>query len=88
MIPVLTPTEMAEVDQRATEPVAVLIDRAGFAAARAARRMLAGGYGRRVVVVAGRGNNGADGRAAARASPAWEWPLWCWRRPTPRWPPD
>jgi NAD(P)H-hydrate epimerase len=57
---------MAEVDRRATEPVTVLIERAGFAAARAARRMLAGGYGRRVVVVAGRGNNGADGRAAAR----------------------
>jgi NAD(P)H-hydrate epimerase len=27
--------------------------------------MLGGGYGRRVVVVAGKGNNGADGRAAA-----------------------
>jgi NAD(P)H-hydrate epimerase len=57
---------MAEVDRRATEPVEVLIERAGFAVARAARRLLAGGYGRRVVVVAGRGNNGADGRAAAR----------------------
>ena len=65
MIPVLTPAEMAEVDRRAREPVEVLIERAGFAVARAARRMLAGGYGHRVVIVAGRGNNGADGRAAA-----------------------
>jgi NAD(P)H-hydrate epimerase len=66
MIPVLTPTEMADVDRRAADPVEVLIERAGFAVARAARHLLGGGYGRRVVVVAGRGNNGADGRTAAR----------------------
>ncbi len=65
VIPVLTPAEMAEVDRKATEPVEVLIERAGSAVASAARRMLGGGYGRRVVVVAGRGNNGADGRVAA-----------------------
>jgi ADP-dependent NAD(P)H-hydrate dehydratase / NAD(P)H-hydrate epimerase len=66
VIPVLTPVEMAEVDRNAGEPVEVLIERAGFAVARAALQMIHGGYGRRVVVVAGRGNNGADGRAAAR----------------------
>jgi NAD(P)H-hydrate epimerase len=66
VIPILTPEEMADVDRHAVEPVDVLIDRAGFAVARAARRLLGGGYGRRVIVVAGRGNNGADGRAAAR----------------------
>jgi NAD(P)H-hydrate epimerase len=66
VIPILTPEEMADVDRQAIEPVDVLIERAGFAVARAARRMLGGGYGRRVIVVAGRGNNGADGRAAAR----------------------
>ncbi len=65
MIPVLTPAEMAEVDRKASEPVAVLVERAGSAVASAARRMLGGGYGRRVVVVAGPGNNGADGRVAA-----------------------
>ena len=43
----------------------MLIDRAGAAVARAALEMLGGAYGRRVVVVAGKGNNGADGRAAA-----------------------
>ncbi|MCY4195299.1 MAG: NAD(P)H-hydrate dehydratase, partial [bacterium] len=46
-------------------PVEALIQRAGAALARAALGMLGGGYGRRVTVLAGRGNNGADGRAAA-----------------------
>ena len=36
------------------------------AVARHALRMLGGTYGRRVVVVCGKGNNGADGRVAAR----------------------
>jgi ADP-dependent NAD(P)H-hydrate dehydratase / NAD(P)H-hydrate epimerase len=71
VIPVLTPTEMAAVDAAAPEPVEVLIDRAGFAVARTARRMLGGAYGKHVLVVAGRGNNGADGRTAARYLTAW-----------------
>jgi hydroxyethylthiazole kinase-like uncharacterized protein yjeF len=65
VIPVVTPEEMAAVDAAAPEPVAVLIERAGAAVARAALELLGGGYGRRVVVLAGKGNNGADGRAAA-----------------------
>jgi hydroxyethylthiazole kinase-like uncharacterized protein yjeF len=65
MIPIVTPEEMAAVDAAAPEPVDVLIERAGAAVARAALDLLGGGYGRRVVVVAGKGNNGADGRAAA-----------------------
>ncbi len=56
---------MAAVDEAAVEPVEVLIERAGAAVARAAFEMLGGAYGRRVVVIAGKGNNGADGRAAA-----------------------
>ena len=52
------------VDRAAPEPVEVLIGRAGRAVATAALRLLGGGYGKRVVVVAGKGNNGADGRAA------------------------
>lgn len=64
--PVVTPEEMAQIDAAAPEPVEELIDRAGGAVARAALRLLGGAYGRRVVVVAGKGNNGADGRAAAR----------------------
>lgn len=65
MIPVVTPAEMAAIDAAAPEPVAVLVERAGWAVARAARRLLGACYGRRIVVVAGPGNNGADGRAAA-----------------------
>lgn len=65
MKPVLTPLEMAGVDKAAPEPVQVLVDRAGQVVARRARSLMGGAYGRRVVVVAGRGNNGADGRVAA-----------------------
>lgn len=66
MIPIVTPEEMGEIDRAAPERVDVLIGRAGWATARAALRMLGGGYGRRVVVLAGKGNNGNDGRSAAR----------------------
>ena len=69
MRPVITPAEMGEADRRtvaAGTPEAVLVERAGSAVARAALRMLGGTYGRRVVVVCGRGNNGADGAVAAR----------------------
>jgi hydroxyethylthiazole kinase-like uncharacterized protein yjeF len=65
MRPVVTPEEMAAIDAAAPEPVEVLIGRAGAATARAARELLGGIYGRRVVVVAGKGNNGNDGRDAA-----------------------
>ncbi len=65
MRPVLTPEEMRAVDRAAPDPVDVLVARAGGAVARAAVAMMGGTYGRRVVVVAGKGNNGADGRVAA-----------------------
>jgi NAD(P)H-hydrate epimerase len=65
VIPVVTPEEMGEIDRAAPEPTEVLVARAGAAVARAALRLLDGAYGRRVVVVAGKGNNGADGRSAA-----------------------
>jgi NAD(P)H-hydrate epimerase len=64
--PIVTPAEMAAIDAAAPEPVEELIERAGAAVARSALQMLGGAYGRRVVVVAGKGNNGADGRAAAQ----------------------
>ena len=66
VIPILTPEEVRAADAAAPEPVEVLVSRAGAAVARAAVELLGGTYGRRVVVVAGRGNNGADGREAAR----------------------
>ncbi len=63
----LTAAEMAAVDARAaaTVPFAELVRRAGTAAAGSALRLLGGAYGRRVVVVAGKGHNGDDGRVVA-----------------------
>lgn len=66
VIPLVTPEEMGAIDRAAPEPVDVLIGRAGGAVARAALDLLGGAYGRRVVVIAGKGNNGNDGREAAR----------------------
>jgi NAD(P)H-hydrate epimerase len=63
---VVTPAEMGAIDAEAPEPVEELIERAGWAVAVAAVRLLSRSYGARVLVVAGKGNNGADGRAAAR----------------------
>jgi NAD(P)H-hydrate epimerase len=60
---------MGAADKRAIAsgtPESVLVERAGGAVARHALRMLGATYGRRVVVVCGKGNNGADGHVAAR----------------------
>jgi NAD(P)H-hydrate epimerase len=65
VIPVVTAAEMKAIDAASPEPVETLIARAGAAVAREARRMLGGTYGRRIAVLAGPGNNGADGRFAA-----------------------
>ena len=66
MIPVVTPEEMKAIDDQSPEPTEVLVQRAGTAVARRALQVLGGGYGRRVVVVAGKGNNGADGKVAGQ----------------------
>lgn len=69
MRPIITPRVMRTVDAEtisAGTPLDVLMNRSGEAVARAARRMLGGVYGRTVLVVAGKGNNGADGRVAGR----------------------
>lgn len=66
MQPIVTPEEMHAIDAAAPVATEVLIERAGAAVARAAVRMLGGTYGRTVDVIAGRGNNGNDGRVAAR----------------------
>lgn len=67
MQPVLTVSEMQAADALAAEttPLDELVARAGTAVALAALELLGGAYGRRVVVVAGKGNNGGDGRVAA-----------------------
>jgi ADP-dependent NAD(P)H-hydrate dehydratase / NAD(P)H-hydrate epimerase len=68
MKPVLFAAEMAEVDAAALQDVSidVLIERAGWAVARRAFEMLDGAYGSRILVVAGKGHNGDDGRVAAK----------------------
>jgi len=66
LVPIVTPAEMRSIDEEAPEPVGELIARAGSALARHAISMLGGTYGRRVVVLVGGGNNGNDGRDAAR----------------------
>jgi len=74
MQPVLTPAEMAEADRHtiaAGTPVEVLMERAGRSVAWAVRRVCGGTYGRRVVVVCGKGNNGGDGLVAARVLDGW-----------------
>jgi NAD(P)H-hydrate epimerase len=66
MLPIVTPEEMAAIDAGSDLPSDVLIERAGTAVAWAALRLLGGSYGRTVNVLCGKGNNGADGRVAAR----------------------
>lgn len=68
MRPVCTAEEMRAVDAEALAHVGIdeLVERAGYALASEALRMLGGSYGRRIVVVAGKGHNGDDGRVAAR----------------------
>lgn len=65
MRPVLTAAQSRDQDARAIDPPAVLLDRAGLAVAIHAVRRGAG-YGDRVAVLAGPGNNGGDGYVAAR----------------------
>ncbi|MFH1331403.1 MAG: NAD(P)H-hydrate dehydratase [Actinomycetota bacterium] len=65
MKPVITPDESARLDAAATDPVEVLMERAGLGVALAAARMGAG-YGTRVLALAGPGNNGGDVYVAVR----------------------
>ena len=66
MIPVITPEQARAADAASPVPIGELIARAGSAVAGAAIRLMGGTYGRTVVVIAGPGNNGADGRHAGR----------------------
>jgi NAD(P)H-hydrate epimerase len=74
MIPLLTSAETQAIDREAVErgtPVEMLMERAGIAVARAAAALAGGAYGRRAVVVCGKGNNGGDGLVAARHLSRW-----------------
>ncbi|NBU38636.1 MAG: NAD(P)H-hydrate dehydratase, partial [Actinobacteria bacterium] len=74
MIPVVTAEQMRAADAAALADVDdawTFIRRAGHATAEVARTMMGGAYGRRVVVIAGKGNNGNDGRVAAARLTEW-----------------
>jgi NAD(P)H-hydrate epimerase len=74
VLAVLTPEQMAAADRAtiaAGTPSLTLMERAGIAVARATVRATRGAYGRRVLVLAGKGNNGGDGLVAARHLAAW-----------------
>lgn len=67
---VVTSAQIAELDRRATAEYGIstiaLMDQAGRRVAEAVSSLLRDHGGRRVVVLAGRGNNGGDGLVAAR----------------------
>ncbi len=67
---ILTSTEMKEIDRRAIEeigiPGPVLMENAGFQVFRVLRTLFPSLTKERVVVVAGKGNNGGDGLVVAR----------------------
>lgn len=71
MVPIVTPAEMGELDAADCRPLDELIELAGWHVARHARTMMGGVYGRRVVALAGPGNNGADALVAARLLSRW-----------------
>ncbi len=69
MRPLVTPEQMGAADSAtiaAGTPGEMLMERAGRAVATVALRAAGGRYGKRAVVVCGKGNNGGDGFVAAR----------------------
>lgn len=74
MRPVLTPAEAGELDRASAArgiTTETLMENAGRAVADAAVRLAGGTYGRRALVVCGKGNNGGDGLVAARYLDGW-----------------
>ena len=63
--------DAAALESVGVENQQVFINRAGYAVAVTARRMMKGAYGRRVAVIAGKGHNGDDGRVAAEHLLRW-----------------
>jgi NAD(P)H-hydrate epimerase len=74
VIPILSAAETQALD-RATEArgvsIEALMERAGLGCARAAARAAGGAYGKRLVAVCGKGNNGGDAIVAARIAAGW-----------------
>jgi NAD(P)H-hydrate epimerase len=72
--PVLTSDQASMLDRDAQArgiPAERLMESAGRAVARACVDLIGGSYGRRAVVVCGKGNNGGDGLVAARHLANW-----------------
>jgi hydroxyethylthiazole kinase-like uncharacterized protein yjeF len=65
MEPFITPAESNRLDMATDDPPAMLMERAGLGVALTAVEM-GFGYGDRVTILAGRGNNGGDGYVAAK----------------------
>lgn len=74
-VPAVTAAQMAEVDRAAVEELGIstlmLMENAARLVALACRAVLGGLEGRRVVCLAGSGNNGGDALAAARRLHGW-----------------
>ena len=71
---VVTATQMAALEQASVRlgvSTDALMEKAGLAVAEAARQLLNGAAGARIVVLVGPGNNGADGLVAARHLRRW-----------------
>lgn len=69
MIPIVTPAEMTRIDAASGVPTDALVERAAKVVVDQVRRLLAepnDAHAVRVLIVAGSGNNGEDGRTAAR----------------------
>ena len=74
MRPVLSPAEASALDRESQArgvTVVSLMENAGREVARVAAAVTGGLYGRRAVVVCGKGNNGGDGLVAARHLALW-----------------
>jgi len=65
MEPLITPAETNRLDMASDDPPAMLMERAGLGVALTAVEMGIG-YGDRVTILTGRGNNGGDGYVAAK----------------------
>jgi ADP-dependent NAD(P)H-hydrate dehydratase / NAD(P)H-hydrate epimerase len=74
VLPILTPAESSALDRASSErgvSVSSLMEAAGWSVARVAAAVAGGAYGRRAVVVCGKGNNGGDALVAARHIERW-----------------
>ncbi len=74
-VPALSAKEMAELDRRLVKDfridLAMMMENAGRSLATQARTMMGGVEGKKIVVMAGKGNNGGGGMVAARNLHNW-----------------